>query len=667
MSLPPGFLDELRSRISLAQVVGRKVMWDTRKSNAARGDLWAPCPFHTEKTASFHVDDRKGYYYCFGCQAKGDAIRFVQETENLGFMEAIELLAREAGLPMPERDPGAREATDRRTRLVEVMEEALRFFRLQLRTAAAGPARDYLTATRGLSAQAIERWEIGFAPPGWHGLWQHLTGKGIAAELVLAAGLAKASDKGREPYDVFRNRIMFPIRDGRGRLVAFGGRAMDPGDSAKYLNSPETEIFDKGRTLFNHARAREAAGRNGAALIVAEGYMDVIALAEAGFAAAVAPLGTAVTAEQLKLMWRLHPEPVIALDGDTAGRRAAMRVIDLALPLVEAGQSLRFCPLPGGLDPDELIRARGPAAMQAALDAAVPMIALLWQRETEGKVLDSPERRAALDKDLRAVIRRIADPGIRAHYGEEIRRLRAGLFGPAPAGGAARPDGSFRQDGPRRFDGRPWRGRTPAAVPAAGTRASYLASTDERAATVLREAVILVTLARVPALIEEFGHVLEELSFAGAGHGALAALLLGCEPGATAEAVAARIDAELGPEALERLEGARHVTLAPSVRNPGDVELARLCLTEEIAKLAAESGLRREIEEAVAGFAEAPEEWIDHRLSLTARAREQASRSHEGDRAEFDIAENGARIDRDERSDLAALLAAMGFGDLNRR
>ncbi len=281
MSLPAGFLDELRSRASLSQVVGRKVMWDARKSNTAKGDMWAPCPFHQEKSASFHVDDRKGFYYCFGCHAKGDAISFVRETENVGFMEAVEILAREAGMTMPARDPKAQEKSDHRTVLADVMEQAVQFYRLQLKTGAATEARAYLER-RGLAQDVQDRFEIGFAPDGWQALWDHLTGKGVAPDLILGAGLAKPPTKGSKPYDAFRGRIMFPIRDPRGRCIAFGGRAMDPDNNAKYLNSPETDLFDKGRSLYNHGPAREAAGK-GAPLIVAEGYMDVIALATGGF------------------------------------------------------------------------------------------------------------------------------------------------------------------------------------------------------------------------------------------------------------------------------------------------------------------------------------------------------------------------------------------------
>ncbi|MDT8329049.1 MAG: DNA primase, partial [Roseovarius sp.] len=416
MSLPPGFLEELQTRISLSQVVGRKVMWDTRKSNQGKGDMWAPCPFHQEKSASFHVDDRKGFYYCFGCHAKGDAISFVRETENVDFIEAVKILAAEAGMQMPERDPQAQVRADRRSELVAVMDLAVKFFALQLRTGAGAAARDYL-AGRKLAEDTQARFEIGFAPDAWQGLWDHLTGKGVSEEMILACGLAKASQKGGKPYDTFRNRIMFPIRDARGRCIAFGGRAMDPNDNAKYLNSPQTELFDKSHSLYNHGPAREAAGK-GQPLIVAEGYMDVIALVAAGFGAAVAPLGTAVTEHQLQMLWRVAPEPIIALDGDKAGLNAAYRVVDLALPLLEAGKSLRFALMPEGKDPDDLLRAEGAGAVQALLDRALPMVQVLWQRETDGRDFDSPERRAAFDKVLREKINLIRDPSIKGHYGQ---------------------------------------------------------------------------------------------------------------------------------------------------------------------------------------------------------------------------------------------------------
>jgi len=647
MSLPPGFLDELRNRLSLAQVVGRKVMWDQRKSNAGKGDFWAPCPFHQEKTASFHVDDRKGYYYCFGCHAKGDAISFVRETENVSFPEAIEILAREAGMPIPERDPRAQEKADRRSELIDVMEQAVQWYRLQLKTTAAAEARDYL-ARRGLSPAAQERWEIGFAPPGWEGLREALGGKGVSNDLMLEAGLLKPSDKGKAPYDTFRNRIMFPIRDARGKAIAFGGRAMDPSDNAKYLNSPETLLFDKGRSLFNHGPAREAAGK-GHPLIVAEGYMDVIALSEAGFPAVVAPLGTAITEDQLRLLWRIAPEPIIALDGDTAGLRAAMRAIDVALPLLEAGQSLRFALLPEGQDPDDLIRAQGAGAMRKVLDAAIPMVALLWRRETEDKVYDSPERRAALDKALREKLRLIKDPSIRNHYGEAIKEMRAELFG------ARRP----KSAGPSRG---PWQ-KGPQVL--STTKSSVLVSA-EGFEDHLREAVILAAILSTPAVLADFEGELERMESAEPTHRQLRDAILRHAHDEAGDLRAA-VSADIGGNVLEKLFGQSHVAISPAVRRSGDVEVARMCLAEELAKLNARRSLPREIAEAVEDLSGVADEGVTWRLGQAALALDRAGRGNNEDKAEYDTGPNGAKMKRDERDAFERLLDQINFGKGARR
>ncbi|MBW4983672.1 DNA primase [Mameliella sp. CS4] len=646
MSLPPGFLDELRNRTSLSQVVGRKVLWDNRKSNQGKGDLWAPCPFHHEKTASFHVDDRKGYYYCFGCHAKGDAISFVRETENVGFMEAIEILAQEAGMEVPKQDPRAQEKADRRTLLSEVMEQAVGFFRLQLKTGAGAEARAYL-ARRGLDEAALERWEIGFAPPGWENLRQALTGRGVEVDLLLGAGLVRASDKGRAPYDVFRNRIMFPIRDGRGRAIALGGRAMDPNDNAKYLNSPETELFDKSRNLFNLKPAREAAGR-GQRLIVAEGYMDVIALSEAGFAASVAPLGTAVTEPQLQQMWRVSNEPVIALDGDKAGLNAAYRVIDLALPLLEAGKGLRFAIMPEGKDPDDLLRAEGPEAVAKVLDGALPMVQLLWRQETDGLVLDSPERRAALDKALRTRIGKIQDPTLRHHYGEALKELRYQAFRPARP---PRPDRPFRGGG--RFQ------QQVAAVPTAGAKSSRLASGGEEGERRLRQEVILAAILSAPDIAEEFEAQLEDMACADTELTVLRdAILRGL---GDTDRMLDVVEAALGPDALENLRSGRHVAVVPCIRAPGNAELARLTVAEELAKLAAQDGWQLEMKEAQEDLEARADEALTWRLAEAARVRAQAGRRRDEDDADYDIGPNGAPIDREERSAFDSLLSQIRF------
>jgi DNA primase len=374
---------------------------------------------------------------------------------------------------------------------------------------------------------------------------------------------------------------------------------------AKYLNGPETDLFDKGRNLYNHAPAREAAGK-GQPLIVAEGYMDVIALSEAGFKAAVAPLGTAVTEDQLRLMWRIHPEPIIALDGDAAGIRAALRVIDLALPLLEAGQGLRFAVLPGGMDPDDLIRANGAGAMQAVLDGAQPMVNLLWQRETEGRNFDSPERKATLDKTLRAALMRIKDPSIRGHYGEEIKRLRWKLFGTN-----IRPmRGPSRRDAP--------------VAPVATAKASTLAGDAARVEEGLLASVMLATLIQHPSLIARFESALETLTLDHPDHRALTSAIL--RHAAQPDSLRDRVSHEAGP-ALETLMAERHVAIAPPVHSP-DAELAMNCVAEALAKLTARRGAQREIEDAMEDMTGLVDEGLTWRLSQAAEARNRADKSN---------------------------------------
>ena len=419
------FLDDLASRVSIAKIIGQKVAWDPRKSNPSRGEYWGLCPFHQEKTPSFKVDDQKGFYICFGCHAKGDAIKFLRETGNIGFMDAVAILARDVGMTIPAPDPEARKAADRRALLEDAVEAALTFFRLQLQSSRGAAARNYLR-DRGLEDATLAQFEIGYAPEGGSPLHQFLAGRNIPPDVMIDAGLVIRPDDGGKPYDRFRDRIMFPIRHPRGACIGFGGRAMNPKVPAKYINSPETPLFDKGRTLYNFGPAREAAGKSGD-LVVVEGYMDVIALVASGVENAVAPLGTAITAGQLELMWRASAEPVITLDGDEAGRRAALRLMDLALPLLKAGRSLRFVMLPEGTDPDDLIRQGGRDAMRRCLAESRPMVDLLWQRETEGRVFDSPERRAALDKVPAEAVRTIPSPKVRDQYRKSLQVRMAAL------------------------------------------------------------------------------------------------------------------------------------------------------------------------------------------------------------------------------------------------
>jgi DNA primase len=413
MAFSPRFLDDIRSRLSIAEVVGRKVRL-IRKGREHSG----LCPFHNEKTPSFTVSDEKGFYHCFGCGAHGDVIGFAMRANSLSFPEAVERLAAEAGLEVPKASPEERERAQREAGLHDVMEAACAYYERMLRAPEGRKALAYLQE-RGLSEETIARFRLGFAPDDKTALKLALLGDGITKELMIEAGLLIQPDDNREPYDRFRGRVMFPIGDKRGRIIAFGGRVMGEGEP-KYLNSPETPLFHKGRVLFALAQAREAA-RQAGTLLVCEGYMDVIALHQAGLGYAVAPLGTALTEEQMGELWRVAPEPVLCFDGDNAGRRAAGRALERALPLLKPGFSLRFAELPQGEDPDSLVKSRGAPAMEALIAQARPLIDLLWELEAAGHKLETPEQRAALEKRLLDQAGRIADETVRGHYRSSLK------------------------------------------------------------------------------------------------------------------------------------------------------------------------------------------------------------------------------------------------------
>ncbi len=371
MRFSPNLLDEIRGRLPVSQVVGRKVAL-----KKAGREFKGLSPFKIEKTPSFTVNDQKGFYHCFASGEHGDIFTFVMKTEGLDFPEAVERLAAEAGVAMPRREERTPEQEDQRERLLKLLESSAAFFETSLRGAAGGAARRYLDQ-RGVQRETIGAFRIGYAPESRSGLREYLKAKGFSIADMAVAGMVIAGDDIPEPYDRFRNRVMFPICDMKGRVIAFGGRALDANAPAKYLNSPETPLFHKGHMLFNAARARPAAHQKDR-IVVVEGYLDVVALFEAGFAEAVAPLGTALTEDQVRLLWRFAPEPVLCFDGDSAGRKAAHRAIDTALPILAPGRSVAFAFLPDGLDPDDIIRHQGPDAFAEALaqSAAVDRRAL---------------------------------------------------------------------------------------------------------------------------------------------------------------------------------------------------------------------------------------------------------------------------------------------------
>jgi DNA primase len=417
VTLSPQWLDELRARTTLSAVIAPSV-----KLLKAGREFKACCPFHNEKTPSFTVNDEKGFYHCFGCGAHGDAIRFLTDHRGLPFMDAVKELAGKAGMDVPAADPRDRERQERSTGLYDVMAEAQRWFADQLNGVDGGEARTYL-AGRGIDARVIERFGIGYAPDARGKLKAAL--KALGEDKLVESGMLVQPDEGKkESYDRFRGRIMFPVRDARGRVIAFGGRILGPGEP-KYLNSPDTPLFDKGRTLYNIDRAGPAS-RKANRLIVVEGYMDVIALDRAGISETVAPNGTAVTEDQLMRMWRLDGRPICCFDGDAAGQKAAVRAATRALPHLGPERTLRFVALPAGQDPDDLVRSGGSAAVEALLATPEPLVDRLWRHEVESAPLDTPEARAGLKQRLIEHTQAIADPNVRQLYRDEwLRRFDA--------------------------------------------------------------------------------------------------------------------------------------------------------------------------------------------------------------------------------------------------
>jgi DNA primase len=440
MRFPPQFLDELRARLPASEVVGRRV-----KLRKAGREWKGLSPFNKEKTPSFFVNDQKAMWFDFSSGKNGNIFDFVMQTEGVSFPEAVERLAAQAGVPLPVMTREAQAHEERRRTLHDIVELAAKFFEANLASRAGARGRGYL-ADRGITPATQLTFRLGYASAEQYALKEHLGAAKIPADDMVEAGLLVAGEDIAVPYDRFRDRVIFPISDWRGRVIAFGGRALDKDVPAKYLNSPETPLFHKGATLYNIAAARAAvhkAGKPGSdglsgdllgRVIAVEGYVDVIAMVTAGFAATVAPLGTALTADQLALMWRMADEPILCFDGDAAGRRAAYRALDLALPLIKPGKSLKFAALPDGQDPDDLVRSGGREAVEDVLNAASALADMLWRRESEAGSLQTPERRAALEARLSEVTGTIGDETVRRYYREDFAARLRRLFAPADIG-----------------------------------------------------------------------------------------------------------------------------------------------------------------------------------------------------------------------------------------
>ena len=492
MALPPNFLDELRARTPLPAVIGRRVRL-TRSGRNWKGN----CPFHGEKTPSFYVYD--DHFHCFGCGAHGDAIGFVMQSQGSGFMEAVEQLATEAGLDVPKPTPEAAEAERERHTLVTVLQAAEAAYIRRLHLPEGRTALEYLRG-RGLTDETIERFGLGWSGEGRGALSADLTRDGITTEQLVESGLMRRDEESGRVYDLFFNRVMFPIRDRRGRTISFGGRIMGDGQP-KYVNGPETPLFSKRRNLYGLDLAREGV-RKGATLVVVEGYMDVIALAQAGFAGAVAPLGTALTEEQMGELWHLSPMPVLCFDGDAAGGRAAARAAEMALPLLAPDRTLKLATLPPKEDPDSLVRRQGKAGFDAVLDAASPLADALYDMLREAGGDATPELRAAFRTRLEEAAKRIPDKSLASEYrGALLDRFFASRRRP--------PNG--RHTNGRPTNGRPTKGFVPQPL-------GRIAPRPHPAVDVTaweRARILTAILIRHPSLLHDVDHAFADLDLSG--------------------------------------------------------------------------------------------------------------------------------------------------------
>ena len=529
MRYPPSLLEEIRARLPVSQVVARKVQLK-RQGREYRG----LSPFKQERTPSFYVNDAKSSWFDFSSGQNGDIFKFVMLTEGLSFPEAIERLAEEAGVALPKDGPRDQVREDTRTRLMALMETACKFFEDTLRSAQGSEGRKYIDK-RGVGRATVARFRMGYAPNSKTALKECLAKAGFSVAEMAEAGMVVHGADIPVPYDRFRHRVIIPITDPKDRVIAFGGRALDPAAPAKYLNSPETPLFHKGSVLFNAAKARGPAHDKGEVIAV-EGYMDVIALVEGGFENAVAPLGTALTEDQLRLLWRLCPEPTLCFDGDGAGRKAAFRAVETALPHLKPGASLKFAFLPDTYDPDDLIRQEGPVAMREVLDRTRPLSEVLWEREWGAGDWSTPERRAALEKQLQTLVARIQDDSVRGHYERNLSERLTKEWGAAPQTGrgfGARSQGGSREPwrghgggagkgaarwpagGKRDGRGQPWRNGTQFGPPpgaSSSLKHSKLVSGGAAEAGA-REAVLILTVLNHPWLIDEHAEEIAALPF----------------------------------------------------------------------------------------------------------------------------------------------------------
>jgi DNA primase len=622
----PEFLDELRARLKPSDVIGRSVRLQKR-GNA----YWGLSPFKKEKTPSFTVDDNRRSYHCFATGQHGDIIKFLTETQGLTFPEAVEKLAEEAGLEIPKSSPEAAQQAEHRKGLVEACDAAANFFQLQLRRSNGRHALDYLHG-RGVGDELIEKFGLGYAPAERTALKDHLINKGFFEETLVEAGLIVKPEDGAAIYDRFRNRVMFPILGSRDQTIAFGGRALEADARAKYLNSPETPLFHKSDVLYNYNAARADAAKTGAALLVCEGYMDVIALSGAGFRTAVAPLGTALTEQQLQLLWRQSDEPILCFDGDKAGTAAAHRAVDRALPLLKPGKSLRFAFLPDGQDPDDVVRRGGAGAFAALLSRPESLADVLWARETAARPLDTPERRAALRAGLRTLIRGIADKDVRNAYGADVATRLQTMFVPAAtARRDARPGGRPKAKG--RFE-EPV--RASAGLRRAGGPTSFR-----------REAPLVLAAIRRPGLVQTREEAFLSLNLTDPQLAALLKAMLGAlfaDPGLDSEGLAAHLQKTPEAGTLQRILTDETLLILKFLRPGAEPEDVERGFDDALRRHLHVTEARSEVAETAAqSFTDGADRW---RAAVKARDALQGAGSDKPDAAEDGEASAGDLLDR---------------------
>ena len=621
MRFTPQFLEELKARLSVSEVVGRRVK--LQKS----GREWKGLsPFNKEKTASFFVNDQKQAWFDFSSGKNGSIFDFVMLTDGVTFPEAVERLAQMAGVSLPKYSKEEEARDEKRKTLHEVMEIAAKFFEATLAGRGGAKARGYL-ADRSLDAAMQLKFRLGYAPGERFALKEHLGGQGVSVEDMVETGLLIAGDDIPVPYDRFRDRVMFPITDFRGRIIAFGGRALSADAQAKYLNSPETPLFHKGSNLYNGAIARQAV-HDGASLIVVEGYVDVIAMVTAGYPATVAPLGTALTEDQLGLLWKMADEPILCFDGDKAGRRAAYRAVDMAMPRLKPGKSLRFAMLPDGQDPDDLYRSGGREAIAEVLSRAQPLGEMLWTRETEAASFDTPERRAAFEARVHEVVRSIGDESVRKYYAQDFSARLRQLLDPQPVQGRGErsrgspgqtggPFGSNVRSGNFRDFSRgrdSFRGQGRANVREATSQPSSRLSASPivrgfRTALPPREALILVTVVNHPWLLEHHAEEFSELEFLNPDTDHLRRAVMDAATGSDAadpEALRAAIAARGLTGVLDRVEAAITHTSDWPARPGASVDDVAQWWTHVVTLHRKQRTLNRELKDAERALGEEP-------------------------------------------------------------